>query len=69
MAWNNRENNSQNPNDKTPVIDCCITAGTTNKFIHKLRKNMRVVLTLAPYVGSVILQIEDHVQLSNKNQP
>jgi len=27
MAWNNRENNSQNPNDQTPIIDCCINCG------------------------------------------
>jgi|TARA_B110000114_G_C14978920_1_gene351645 hypothetical protein len=24
MAWNNRENSSQNPNDRKPVIDRCI---------------------------------------------
>ena len=27
MAWNNRENNSQNPNDQTPIIDRCINSG------------------------------------------
>ena len=27
MAWNNRENNSQNPNDQTPIIDRCINCG------------------------------------------
>ena len=27
MAWNNRENNSQNPNDRTPIIDRCINCG------------------------------------------
>ena len=27
MAWNNRENNSQNLNDQTPVIDRCINCG------------------------------------------
>ena len=27
MSWNNRENNSQNPNDRTPVIDRCINCG------------------------------------------
>jgi len=27
MAWNNRENNSTNPHDKTPVIDRCINCG------------------------------------------
>jgi len=27
MTWNNRENNSQNPNDRTPVIDRCINCG------------------------------------------
>ena len=27
MAWNNRENNSQNPNDHTPIIDRCINCG------------------------------------------
>lgn len=24
MTWNNRENSSQNPNDRKPVIDRCI---------------------------------------------
>ena len=33
--------------------------GTTNKFIFKLRWNMREVLTLVQYVGSVILLIKD----------
>jgi hypothetical protein len=27
MTWNNRENNSQNPNDRTPIIDRCINCG------------------------------------------
>ena len=27
MAWNNRENNLQNPNDQTPIIDRCINCG------------------------------------------
>jgi len=27
MAWNNRENNSQNPNDQTTIIDRCINCG------------------------------------------
>ena len=27
MSWNNRENNSQNPNDQTPIIDRCINCG------------------------------------------
>ena len=27
MAWNNRENNSTNPHDQTPVIDRCINCG------------------------------------------
>ena len=27
MSWNNRENNSQNPNDTTPIIDRCINCG------------------------------------------
>ena len=27
MSWNNRENNSQNPNDRSPVIDRCINCG------------------------------------------
>ena len=27
MAWNNRENNSTNPLDQTPVIDRCIYCG------------------------------------------
>jgi hypothetical protein len=27
MSWNNRENNSQNPNDQKPAIDRCINCG------------------------------------------
>jgi hypothetical protein len=33
MAWNNRENNSQNPNDQTPIIDRCINFGN-HKQVH-----------------------------------
>ena len=35
MAWNNRENNSQNPNDRTPVIDRCINCGN-HEQVHEL---------------------------------
>ena len=33
MGGDNRENNSQNPKDKTPVIDRCINCGN-HKQIH-----------------------------------
>jgi hypothetical protein len=33
MACNNKENNSKNPNDQTPIIDRCINCGN-NEQVH-----------------------------------
>jgi len=32
MGWDNRENNSQNPKDKTPVIDRCNNCGNQEQI-------------------------------------
>ena len=37
MAWNNRENNSQNPNDQTPIIDRCINCGNREQVHSQIK--------------------------------
>jgi len=55
MTWKNRENNSQNPNDQTPVIDRCINCGDHEQVHAQITMEFgEVILTPVPYARSAM---------------
>ena len=48
MAWNNRENNSQNPNDQTTIIDRCINCGNHEQVHSQIKMEYEGNLNTGP---------------------